>query len=162
MPSVYLDSSALAKRYVAEKGSDDMRAIYERSNSLRLSLSFSVWNIGEAIGVIDQYQRKGWLTKEQLLTALANLAGETLRLSKIEALNLVPIDQATLSDTWDLVRRHHLYQADALQIVSSKAAGAETFVSADAHLLEAAKSEGLSPVDIEDHGQVVANMAKLG
>lgn len=154
MRKLYLDSSALVKRYVAEGGSDDVARIYAKTNAIEAVICFSVWNIGEAVGVIDQYQRRGWLTESQGLTALGNLAGETLRLSKIEALQLLPVDSAGLADTWDLVRKYHIYEADAVQIVSCKRAGAETLVSADAPLLEAAKGEGLSAVDIEDHEQV--------
>lgn len=59
-----------------------------------------------------------------------------------------------IAESWNLIRTHHLYQADALQIVSCKAAKAATFVSADPLLLEAAEAEGIAAVDVEDQQQV--------
>ena len=154
MQKVYLDSSALVKRYVSEKGSADVSSVYKRSNGLEVIICFSIWNMGEAIGVIDHYRTRGWLTEDQSLAAFGNLAGETLRLSRMEYLELIPLDSAGISDTWDLIRRYHIYQADALQIVSCRRASTDIFVSADKGLLQVARHEGLKPVDVEDHGQM--------
>jgi predicted nucleic acid-binding protein len=49
---VYLDSSALLKRYVKEEGSDVLNTIYSKTDSAEISLSSSIWNIGEVIGVL--------------------------------------------------------------------------------------------------------------
>jgi len=49
----YLDSSAIVKRYVLEPGSDVVAEVYEGALDGELILSFSAWNIGEVLGVLD-------------------------------------------------------------------------------------------------------------
>ena len=150
MAKLYLDSSAVVKRYVVEDGSESVAQIYEEADAKEITICFSIWNIGEAIGVIDYYQRRNWITEDQGKRALNALAGETRRLLRIEGLELIPVNSSTLGGTWDLVRIYHIYQADALQIVSCSRSGADAILSADRALLEAAKGEGLVSVNIED------------
>ncbi len=131
-----------------------MASIYNKSDAKELTICFSMWNIGEVIGAIDRYQRRGWITENQSSIALSNLAGETLRLTQIEALELLPLNSFALSETWDLIRKHHIYQADAVQILECKRSRADALLSADKPLLEVGENEGLATVDIEDAGQV--------
>ena len=108
-----------------------------------------MWNIGETIGVIDQYQRRGWISEDQSKSAIDALAGETLRLIRIEALELLPANSSELAETWNLIRRYHIYQADALQIVACLRSKADKLISADRTLLEIAEREGIACVNIE-------------
>jgi predicted nucleic acid-binding protein len=150
MTKLCLDSSVIVKRYIAEKGSESVARVYERSDSKEISICFSIWNIGEAIGAMDQYQRRGWITEDQFRRSLGSLAGETLRLMKIEALEVLPTSSTALAETWDLIRKHHIYQADALQIVSCARSKADMLLSADKVLLEVAEREGISADNIEN------------
>jgi hypothetical protein len=59
MAKLYLDSNVIVKRYIAERGSESVAEIYQRSDAKEIGICFSMWNIGEAIGVIDQYWRRG-------------------------------------------------------------------------------------------------------
>jgi predicted nucleic acid-binding protein len=109
-----------------------------------------MWNVGEALGVIDQYQRRGWITKDQFEKAISGFAGETVRLIRIEALELLPVSSLELSETWSLIGKHHIYQGDALQLVACMRSQADKLVSADKSLLEVAEREGVASVNIED------------
>lgn len=149
MEKLYLDTSVVVKRYITEKGSDLAKEIYQRSDMRELDISFSMWNVGETIGVIDQYQKKGWISESQFADAVDALAGETLRLLRIEALHLLAVDSSELADTWGLVRKHHIYQGDALQLVACVRSNASALVSADKTLLEAARKEGITSANIE-------------
>jgi predicted nucleic acid-binding protein len=51
-----------------------------------------------------------------------------------------------------------MYQADALQIVQCKRAGADLLVSADKALLQVAVREGLTSMNIEDVSEVKKQM----
>lgn len=150
MTKLYLDSSVIVKRYVAERGSESAAKIYEESDAREIGICFSVWNIGETVGAIDQYQKRGWITDAQFNKALSGLAGETLRLMRIEALEVLAVTSSALSETWNLTRKHHIYQADALQIVSCAQSKADRFVSADKTLLEVAEQEGIASANIEN------------
>lgn len=45
MARLYLDSSTIVKRYVAERGSDSTARIYEKSEMKEITICFSIWNI---------------------------------------------------------------------------------------------------------------------
>lgn len=150
MPKLYLDTNVIVKRYIDEKGSELVSRIYQTSDTKELGICFSAWNVGEAIGVIDQYLRRGWISESQFGTAIGNLAGETLRLLRIDALELLPVGSSELAETWELIRRHHVYQGDALQLVTCARSKANTLVSADKMLLEIAAKEGMVTANIEN------------
>jgi len=46
----YLDSSALLKRYILERGTERVEAVYLQALNGEASLHLSTWNIGEALG----------------------------------------------------------------------------------------------------------------
>jgi uncharacterized protein len=150
MVKLYLDSNVIVKRYIAEKGSQSVAEIYQKSDTKEIGICFSMWNIGETIGVIDQYQRRGWITEDQFTSAIGRLAGETLRLMRIETLELLPLSSSELSETWDLIRRYHICQGDAVQVVACARSKADKLISADKMLLEVAEKEGITSVNVED------------
>lgn len=61
---VYLDSSAIVKRYVLEEGSDKVKEVYLEAFNGAASLHFSLWNVGEVLGALDTYYRRKWLESE--------------------------------------------------------------------------------------------------
>jgi predicted nucleic acid-binding protein len=146
---VYLDTSSLAKRYIVERGSKVVDRVYGESEAGRLRVAFSIWNIGEAVGVFDRYRVRGLISDDEFKRARADLVSESLKMSRLESLSLLPMTSLALADSWSLVSKHHIYVADALQISSSKEAGADLFLGADRRLLEAAIAEGLKTVDVE-------------
>lgn len=148
---VYLDTSSLAKRYIAERGSEVVDRAYGESEAGRLRVAFSIWNIGEAIGVFDRYRVRGLISDEDFRGARADLVSESLKMSRLESLSLLSMTSLALADSWSLVSKHHIYVADALQISSSKEAGADLFLAADRRLLEVATAEGLKAVNVESN-----------
>jgi hypothetical protein len=61
---------------------------------------------------------------------------------KVQELKTIPVRTKLLIDSWTLVEKHHIYQADALQIVSAKHINANQLVTGDRKLAEIAKMEG--------------------
>ena len=160
-PKIYLDSSVIVKRYVQEKGSDSANLVYAKCDSKELSMYFSFWNIGEALGAIDQYHKRRWITERQHKEAVKTFAGECLRLMMLEALNTVPVNSSVLSDCWDLIERRHIYQADALQIVSCKRSHADLLLSADRSLLDTAIEENIPSFNIENFDEVKTKLSNV-
>ena len=146
---VYLDSSSIAKRYVKEKGSDLVDSIYGKAEAGDLRLAFSLWNIGEAIGVLDRYLTRRLISKKEFAAARSDLISETLKLSRLDSLDVLPVTSEILSQSWTLITKHHIYEADALQISSGKEVDCSLFLTADNRLLEAAIAEGLNAVNVE-------------
>ena len=156
---VYLDTSSLAKRYLIERGSEVVDRVYEESEAGRLRVAFSIWNIGEAVGVFDRYRVRGLISEAEFKRARSDLVSESLKMSRLESLSILPMTSSALSASWSLVSRHHIYVADALQISSSKEAGAEVFLGADRRLLETASAEGLKVVNVEsDPGEALRSV----
>ena len=146
---VYLDTSSVVKRYIEEKGSEVIDKVYEKAEAGSIKTAFSIWNVGEALGVLDRYHTRKMISDEDLETALSTLASESMKMNRLGALQLLPITSKNLVDSWLLVLQHHIYEADALQISSSKEAGCDLFLGADNRLIQAAQREGINALDIE-------------
>ncbi|MEM3527018.1 MAG: type II toxin-antitoxin system VapC family toxin, partial [Candidatus Bathyarchaeia archaeon] len=127
----YLDSSSIVKRYVEEPGTRIVRDVYLKAYSGELTVAFSSWNIGEVIGAFDKSNVRGVLSHESHLNAKNRFLLETRRLTRLGVLWLIPVRLKLLTKSWDLIERHHIYQADALQIVSAKTVNATQFFTSD-------------------------------
>ena len=55
--SIYLDTSALIKRYILEEYSEHVDRLYREAHAGRVRIGFSIWNIGEVAVVLDKYER---------------------------------------------------------------------------------------------------------
>lgn len=144
--TVYLDSGSLVKRYVEEPGSGIVREAYLKAYSGELKVAFSSWNVGEVLGALDRAHLRGMLDGRDYLVTKSRFLSETRRLVRLGVLRLIPVRLRLLIETWRLLERHHVYHADALQIVSAKFSGASEFFTADKKLHETAKAEGLHTV----------------
>ncbi|MEM3451978.1 MAG: type II toxin-antitoxin system VapC family toxin [Nitrososphaerales archaeon] len=142
----YLDSSSIVKRYVEEPGSNIIKDIYLKAYSAELTLAFSSWNIGEVLGAFDKALIRGILNTENYLKAKSRFLVEAKRLIKLGVLRLVPLRFKLLIESWDLLEKHHIYQADALQIASAKSVNTTKFFTGDKIIYEVAKAEGLTTV----------------
>lgn len=138
---VYLDSSAIVKRYVLEEGSDVVRKAYLEALNGTTTLHFSTWNIGELLGVLDTYHRGKWLENEDYRVAHDSFIAETARLLRLGVAKVVPVRSKLLAESWSLVEKYHIYQADALQIVSAKQVGADQLLSGDQRLVNISEKE---------------------
>lgn len=57
---IYLDSSAILKRYLRERGTEKVKKVYLEALNGEATLHLSTWNIGEIIGALGKYHRRGW------------------------------------------------------------------------------------------------------
>ncbi len=83
---------------------------------------------------LNKYYRRGWLSKDDYGNARVQFLWETVRLLKLRILRIVPVKTKLLINCPLLVEKHHLYIADALQLVTARG------------LAKAAESEGLKSV----------------
>ena len=138
---VYLDSSAIVKRYVLEEGSDTVKEVYLEAFNGDATLHFSVWNVGEVLGALDTYYRRSWLESEDYRAARESFIAETVRLMKLGVAKVVPVKSRLLAECWLLVEKQHIYEADALQIVSAKHLGVDQLLSGDQRLVDISRKE---------------------
>ena len=96
MKTVYLDKSAIVKHYVQEAGSDVIAQVYSKAWLGDLRIAYSVWNIGEVLGVLDNHHTRGWLSREDYELARPEFLGETMKMLKLRILGAVPVKLARI------------------------------------------------------------------
>jgi predicted nucleic acid-binding protein len=143
----YLDTSALIKRFVNEKGSSLAQELVQQSGPIATA------TIAYA-EVFSGLTRK--LRDKHLSKALYGLACRQFD-RDWPAYIRVELNQEILFLARDLIQRHPLRGFDAVHLASAlslKIALAEriTFVAADGRLLKAAESEKLDVINIETAG----------
>ena len=141
--TVYLDSSAIVKRYVKEPGSSVVKEAFLKAYSGELALSYSMWNIGEVLGVLDRARASGRLSSDDYEVVRRRFILETKRMVRLGLALVVPLKVGILKESWQLLEKHHIYEADALQVATAKHVGAARFMTGDKHLHEVAVKEGL-------------------
>ncbi|MBS7618758.1 type II toxin-antitoxin system VapC family toxin [Candidatus Bathyarchaeota archaeon] len=140
--SVYLDTSALVKRYVVEEHSDRVDELYSESYAGRVRIGFSVWNIGEVAVVLDKYEERGIVEDARIV--FARFIGESHLLVKLNQLKLIPLNFRVVVEAVNYVFKHGIYVADAVQLASAE--GFDTFLTYDEKLAQIAKIEGLNVI----------------
>ncbi len=135
---IFLDTSALAKRYVAEQGSEKLSALCQQANSLVVS----VICLPELISTLSRLVREKKLTKAQYRKlkrdAMADLADA----------DVCQLTSGVLVTVVSLLESHPLRAMDALHVACALASGPDKFVSADHRQLSAARKAGLKVVDV--------------
>lgn len=158
----YMDTSAITKRYVRERGSDQIDKLYRVAEQGKITLTYSVWNIGEVLGVLDKQRTRGYLTNQQYDTAISIYFGENEKLIRLNSLGIVPITSTILVESWRIIQEQHIYAADAIQIASADQTGSSLFLTADKRLAEAAFNHGLEAVNVEEENNIEEKIERLG
>lgn len=135
---VFLDTSAFAKRYVAEPGSDKVTALCLKADSLAVSVICLL----ELISTLSRLVREKKLVKADY---------QKLKSDAIADLADVDICQITpdlLVSVVSLLESHPLRAMDALHLACALAIKPDVFVSADRRQLSAARKAGLKVIDV--------------
>ena len=133
---VFLDASALAKRYLQEAGSDRVRKLFRKHANIALSRLSEV----EVTSALIRRMNAGDLEEEVVDAHLATL------LEVMGACDVVEPRQYVVTRARELVREHGLMAYDALQLASAlrvRSSSALTFLCAAGELADAAEAERL-------------------
>jgi len=127
---VFLDSSALVKRYVREAGTEALLNLIQRSALMVAS-------------------RLTWL---EVTSAVTRRARGSALLRADEVLRALDDDFSVLADARGFARRHGLRAGDAVQLASAKEAETRyaervSVICSDKKLLATARLEGFETVD---------------
>lgn len=142
----FLDTSALVKLYVVEPGTQQLVRLASKPSENHLAIS--ALSPVEARSAIRRRERAGDIDPEAAALILDRLRRHLETLFLRQALNDIVLDGAS-----EMIDRYALRAYDAIHLAGCLAlrstAGAEppTFVCADQHLLEAARSELLPVLD---------------
>jgi uncharacterized protein len=138
--NVFFDSSALAKRYIEEKGSDRLQAIISSASALGVS----VICIPELISALCRRRRETRLSSRQYREAKAAVFAD------IEDASVIGISEEVIARSVELLEHFPLRSADALHIACAAEWSAELFVSADERQARAARAHGLQVEVLEE------------
>jgi predicted nucleic acid-binding protein len=142
--SAYVDTSALAKRYIHEKASDAFELFVVAAPH---PLCITPLARAEYESLLQRRRRMGNLDAGQL-PAVREAFERDLQLGVWQ---MHPFDPAALSEAVELLEQQGLLSTlDALHLASAKVLGCKAFVSADRQLLRAARSSGLAVHDFSD------------
>jgi predicted nucleic acid-binding protein len=130
---IFFDSSALAKRYIDEKGSDEVEKICVQINVL----SVSIICIPEIISALNRLRREKQLSKGQYEKVKESLIYD---LRDADFYNLTP---QVVNHSIQLLEKYALRAMDALHIACALVAQPDLFISSDQRQLFAAKKAGL-------------------
>jgi len=153
MATYYLDASALAKRYLREPGGLWINKLLVRSGSHSFSsLELIAVEVVCALSRAEREQRIGRTRRD----SLANLFRDEVN----TFLDLIPVSAAILQQANLLALRHPLRAYDAMHLATALDLWADLmeidlpapiFISADANLLAAARAEGLTAENPNEH-----------
>ena len=145
MTSLYLDTSALLKLYVAEDGTERVAGATEDAAEGRVVI-LDLTPL-EARSAIRRRQREGDIADADAERILRQIEDDTASFLLVQ-----PSSSAVIEEAARLIDRHPLRAYDALQlagclVVRDAMAGPVTFVCADVRLCEAAGHEGLAALN---------------
>ncbi len=135
---VFLDTSAFAKRYVAEQGSDKVMAFCQQADSLVVS----VICLTELISTLSR------LVREKKLGKVDYRKLKDAAIADMADVDICQITPNVLAAVVSLLESHPLRAMDALQVACALAVDPDVFISADRRQLSAARKAGLKVVDV--------------
>ncbi len=148
MSALFLDSSAIVKRYVAETGSTWVQAVCDDQDSTIILAEITLAEVAAAFSRIVREGRATSVERQEFLDLFLGDADEEYELARI--------DKPIVDTAVDLTQRHPLRGYDAVQLAVALSVNEElielelpvlAFVAADAALLAAAEAEGLGVKD---------------
>jgi hypothetical protein len=131
--NVFLDSSALAKRYVQEPGSDRLGEILSSASSLGVS----VICVAEVVCALCRRRRESKLSAQEYVKAKHALFED------IEDSSVVNVTDQVVARAVEFLERWPLRSSDSLHVASAAEWSADLFVSADEKQCTAARGCGL-------------------
>ena len=131
---VFFDSSAFAKRYVRETGTDAVLAWCDRATEICLSAIA----LPEVISALCRLQREGKLIPQQYRQI------KSLLLADVEDIAISDVTATVIQHTFNCLESNVLRGMDAIQVGSALALKVDVFVSAEARQCAAAANAGLT------------------
>ena len=131
--NVFFDSSALAKRYVEEKGSDQVQAILSSASALAVSVTC----IPEIVSALCRRRRERKVSTQEYRNAKASV------LSDIDDATVIGITEEVIAQAVALLEQFPLRSADAFHVACASEWSTDLFVSADDRQCAAARAHGL-------------------
>ena len=128
-----VDSSAFAKRYIQEEGSEDIDLFLQRASDLALCTIL----VPEIISGLNRRLREGFLSKRDYRKAKTQL------LEDVHDATVIQLTPSVISHSVKLLKNNVLRAMDAFHVACALEWPADLFVTSDQRQLIAAKNAGL-------------------
>jgi predicted nucleic acid-binding protein len=135
----FFDSSAFAKRFIEEQGSEEVEQICMDSQSIGLSSLC----LPEIVSALNRRIRENSISKKDYLSIKQRL------ITEIEDIDIINVLPEIVSKTILLLEKNSLRTIDAIHISSAIMWEPDLFISADKRQIIAAKKSGLKTKFIE-------------
>lgn len=130
---LYLDSSALAKRYIQEAGTDRVLEQCAQANIILLSILC----VPELISALNRLRRERKLTTPQYRRLKQDVAAD------VETASILDLNENVLQRAILCLERTASRAADALHIAAAQEANCDLFCTSDQRQADAAEHMGL-------------------
>ena len=127
---VFLDSSALAKKYIAEHGSERMMALWRQAEDI----SLSILCVPEVLSACNRLRR------EKKLDDKTYRAIKQVFLHDIEDTNLINVVPAIIEGAVNCLEGGTMRTLDAIHVASAMFSGSELFVPSDSRQAAGARA----------------------
>lgn len=150
MALLFWDASGLAKRYVAESGSQTVNAVFAQAQSH--ILASTPWGYAETYFILLRKLSGGVLSRTAWAQAVNALQTAVVN---SPVFGLFPLDEEIVFASVTLMQRHNLNATDAailtllLEYANSPDALTCLLIASDQRLLRAANTEGLATLNPE-------------
>ena len=141
----YVDTSAFLKRYAQEKNSDLVVVIFQIAD---LTTVTSSWAINETVAGLDKKVAKKQISREEANQAIQMILSKSSAISLDRCIPIM-ITHSLLSQSINLIIRHHISADDALHLASALMVGVDFFIAGDKRLIQAARAEELESYNLE-------------
>lgn len=152
MIHVFWDASALAKRYVAEVGSQTVNALFVAVPSSQMVTT--ILSYSETFAALLRKHNQGVLSLDAFNAAQAALRNEII---DDPDFIILAVEFDDILDGIDLIKQHNLNSSDAAMLHAFlkhggllSAAGSSVVVASDQRLLRAANAEGFQVLNPEN------------
>ena len=135
---IFLDTSAFAKRYVAENASDTVRAMCGEADTLAVS----VICLPEILSTFNRLTRERRLTPAQYKKLKRDV------FSDLGDADICEITTEVMNHVIQLLESNALRAMDAIHLACAMTYQADVFLSADRRQLAAARKAGLKVTDV--------------
>jgi uncharacterized protein len=129
-----VDSSAFAKRYIQEEGSEDIDLFLRRASDLALCIIL----VPEIISGLNRRLKENSLSKKDYRRAKSQL------LEDVHDATLIQLTPSVIAHSVKLLENNVLRAMDALHVACALQWHADLFVTSDKRQLIAARNAGLS------------------
>lgn len=129
----FFDSSALAKRYVAESGTPLVLQLCSQAQEVLVAVIV----VPELVSAFNRLRREGTLSESNYLFVKSELAAD------VAMATVIDLTPTVVAQALDYLERFSLRAMDALHLGAAITSGTQRFVSGDHRQCQAARDLGL-------------------